>query len=374
VGPLFVSLAHEAAAETGPEEHEEAPVRRMLSAYFRAAKPQRRSLGEPQDALFADLSPAQVVALERFLATIRQTGRCVVITDLDGMLTAFSGSDLEQDTIEVLASYLAAGGVLAFSTDTAFDWFYARLLRPLVVELGPRSRLLARVLLILSGGTQIFIFQDGAYRLASGSAGRDRSRALDALVELSNERRFPGVPEIDPEGAVYLGDSFTPGGIDHAMADRVGMVIDVGDAMLENPDQPISNLHRAYLRTLEVLTAATAALNASSGTTLQESSLEVADTVLWTFERQQFPPGRRLRVRVRGSGFVHAGVTGEDGIWDPVYNVPLVPLAKGGYEAVLPSGVNAFTFFWTETPWTLRHPGHWEAGPRGARVFAATGK
>jgi hypothetical protein len=32
----------------------------------------------------------QVVALERFLATIRQTGCCVVVTDLDEMLTAFS--------------------------------------------------------------------------------------------------------------------------------------------------------------------------------------------------------------------------------------------------------------------------------------------
>jgi hypothetical protein len=31
--------------------------------------------------------------------------------------------------------------------------------------------------------------------------------------------------------------------------------------------------------------------------------------------------------------------------------------------------INAFTFFWTEAPWSSGLPGHWEAGPRGVRVF-----
>jgi hypothetical protein len=76
-------------------------------------------------------------------------------------------------------------------------------------------------------------------------------------------------------------------------------------------------------------------------------------------------------VRVGGSGFVHAGVARPGGVWEPVYNVPLMPLPEGDYEAVLPSGVNAFTFFWTETPWTPGHPGHWDRGGRGKRVFRA---
>lgn len=373
VGPLFVRLAHEAVGEAWPNQHGEARVRRMLSTYFHVATPERKSLGEVQDALFADLSPTEVVGLERLLATIRQTGRCVVITDLDEMLTAFSGGDLEEDTIEVLADYLAAGGVLVFNTDTSFNWFYARLLRPLIVELGPRSRVLANILLILSGGTEIFAFQDGAYRLLSSSAGRDRSGGFDALVGLSKKRRVAEVPELDPTSAVYIGDSFTPGGIDHAMAGRVGMVINVGDAMLETPDKPIINFRRGYLRTVEVLATATAALNESGRATLPVSPPEVGDTVLWTFERRLFPPGRRLRVRVAGSGFVHAGVTGADGAWEPVYKVPLMPLAEGDYEAVLPSGVNVFTFFWTEAPWTPGRPGHWERELRGGREFRAGG-
>jgi hypothetical protein len=72
--------------------------------------------------------------------------------------------------------------------------------------------------------------------------------------------------------------------------------------------------------------------------------------VLWTFERQRFPQRCRLRVRVGGSGFVHAGVIGANGAWEPVYNVPLVPLPEGDFEVVLPSGVNVFTSFWTEAP------------------------
>jgi hypothetical protein len=67
-------------------------------------------------------------------------------------------------------------------------------------------------------------------------------------------------------------------------------------------------------------------------------------------------------------------VTGSDGAWDPIYNAPLVPVPEGGYEAVLPSGVNVFTFFWTEAPWTPGHPGHWERGRRGTRVFMARGE
>jgi hypothetical protein len=151
----------------------------------------------------------------------------------------------------------------------------------------------------------------------------------------------------------------------------VGIVIDVGDAMLGATGKPIISLHRGYHRTIDVLVAAMAAMHESGRAALPPSQPEVGHTVLWTFERPLFSPGHRLRVRVTGSGFVHAGVAGSDGAWAPVYNVPLVPLPEGGYEAVLPSGVNVFTFFWTEAPWTAGRPGHWEHGRSGARVFRA---
>jgi hypothetical protein len=93
--------------------------------------------------------------------------------------------------------------------------------------------------------------------------------------------------------------------------------------------------------------------------------------MLWTFEHPQFVAGYRIRVRVVGSGFVHAGVAGSDGAWNRVYRIPLLPRPGGGYEAVLPAGVNAFTFFWTEAPWTPGHPGHWERERGRSRVFMA---
>jgi hypothetical protein len=372
VGPLFVRLAHEAAAgERSMEDRADADVRRMLTTYFRAAKSGRRSIEEIQQTLFVDLSPEQVMVLQRFLGTIRQTGRCVVITDLDEMLTAFSGGDLDHSTIDVLTDYLAEGGVLVFNSGSPFDWFYYRLLRPLIVELGPRSPLLASVLLVLCGGNEIYVFEDGAFRLVSRSTGTDTSEGFDALVRLSREGRFPWVPEIHPEREAYIGDSSAPAGIDHAMATRVGIVINIGDALLEVPGQSIINLHRGYLRTIDLIVTASAALKESGRAKVQESPPDVGDVVLWTFERKHFPPDRRLRVRVGASGYVHAGVARADGTWDPVYNVPLTPLPDGGYEAVLPSGVDRFTFFWTEAPWSPGHPGHWERGSEGGRVFKA---
>ena len=368
VTPLFVEQARQVSDDASPEGHSEAPVRRILRAYLQAATLNSKRLGEVQEALFSDLAPEQVVALERFLTTIRRTGRCVIVTDLDEMLTAFSGGPLADEMLDVVAEYLGAGGMLVFSTDTAFDWLYARLLRPLVVKLGPRSRLLGDVLLILSGGAEIFMFQDGAYVRVSSAATRDSSGGFEVLVNLLKEGRL-GLPALDPTSTAYIGDSRTPQRIDHAKARTVCVVIDVGDAMPTAAGRPIIDLHRSYRRTLAVIVAATAALGESGSAAPLQSSLEVGDTVLWTFERPHFPPGRRLRVRVGGSGFVHAGVSGPDGAWNPIYNVPLVAVPEGEYEALLPSGVNAFTFFWTEAPWTPGHPGHWERDRHGARVF-----
>jgi hypothetical protein len=334
------------------------------------ATPKRTTLAQVKKAFFTDLSPAQVVAIERFLASIRQTGRCIAVTDLDEMLTAFSGDSAEGGTIEVLADYLAAGGVLVFNTDTAFDWFYVRLLRPLIMELNAGSQLLSNVLLILSGGTEIFAFEDGAYRLIASGTSRNRSEGFDVLVGLSKERRIQGMPVLDPAGTVYIGDSTAPVGIDDALAARVGIVVDVGDAIPETSGRPVVSLHHSYRRTMDTIVTATGTMRDSRPTAVPPTS-DVGATVLWTFKRPQFPSGRRIRVRVGGSGFVHAGVANANGSWTRVYKVPLVPVAEGNYEAVLPSGVNVFTFFWTEAPWTPRHPGHWERGPIGTRIFEA---
>jgi hypothetical protein len=369
VTPLFAELARKALSSAPRSGYGDEHVSRILSSYFKATQPKGETPAEGRAALLADLSPPQVVALERLLATTRETGRCALVTDLDEMLTAFSGGALVENAVRVIVDYLSAGGILVFGTDTAFDWLYARLLRPLIVELGPRAPLLVRAPLVLSGGTRTFAFHDGAYQLISRQADPDRARGFDVLVELS--KTFPGMPAIDPEQTAYVGDSTAPGRIDHALASRVGLVVDVGDSVLDASRKPLAGLQRGFHRAIDVLVAATRAMPEPGSAVPPAREPEVGDTVLWTFDRPDVPPGRRLRVRVSGSGFVHAGVSGDDGVWSPVYNVPLVPLPEGNYEAVLPPGVNAFTFFWTEAPWTPGRPGHWEHGRSGPRVFRA---
>jgi hypothetical protein len=370
VSPLLVELARQAASEPVHHEQGEEGIRHMLTAYLKLATPKRTTLAQVQKAFFADLSPAQVVAIERVLASIRQTGRCIAITDLDEMLAAFSGNSAEESTLDVLADYLAAGGVLVFSTDTAFSWFYVRLLRPLIMQLGARSPLLSRVLLILAGGTEIFGFEDGAYRLIARGSSRNRSEAFDTLVKLSRDPAIQGMPVLDPAATVYIGDSTAAAGIDSTLKGRVGIAVDVGDAIPETSGRPVVGLHHSYRRTMDMLVSATGTLRDSWPTEVPTSA-DVGDTVLWTFEQPHFPPGYRLRVRVGGSGFVHAGLTGSDGSWSRVYRVPLLPRPEGGYEALLPSDVNVFTFFWTEAPWTRGRPGHWERGSTGPRTFKA---
>jgi hypothetical protein len=375
VAPLFVELARQAESAAAHPRHDEAGVKQMLGTYLEMARGKPRTLDDVQRALFADLSPAQVVTIERFLATVRQTGQCLAVTDLDEMLTAFSGKGPEEDAIEVLAEYLRAGGALVFRTDSAFDWFYVRLLRPLIVELGPRSPVLSNVVLIVSGGAAIFAFEDGAFRRIANGVNRDGSRGLDVLGAES-DTRLEGMPVLDPSRTVYIGDSTAPGGIDPALAGNVGFVIDVGDAMPETAGEPLTGLHHGYRRTIDTIVATTAAMRESGRTPPAPGppEPEVGETVLWTFEQPRFPPGRRVRVRVGGSGFVHAGIEGANGRWSRVYNVPLVPIPAGGYEAILPAGVNVFTFFWTEAPWANGRPGHWERGPGRATVFRARGE
>src|SRR4030095_15019312 len=101
------------------------------------------------------------------------------------------------------------------------------------------------------------------------------------------------------------------------------------------------NVHHSYRRTIDTLMAATAAMRAASGSlSVLQPSPEGTHAMVWTFEHPEFPPGRRIRVRVTGSGFVHAGVAGPDGTWNRVYRVALLPMSRGGFEAVLPCGVN----------------------------------
>src|SRR5262249_39910389 len=157
---------------------------------------------------------------------------------------------------------------------------------------------------------------------------------------LSRDRRIASMPALDLAGVVYIGDSTAVGGFQAELAGKSGVAIDVGDAIPESSEKPLLNIHHSYRRTIDTFTAATATMRTASGSfqVHQPSPPELADPTVCTFEHPQFPPGRRIRVRVNGSGFVHAGVASRDGAWNRVFRVPLIPMPSGGYEAVLPFG------------------------------------
>ena len=229
-----------------------------------------------------------------------------MMTDLDDTLTAFFGSDLDDQTVAALAGYLEAGGILVFNTGAPFDWFYARLLRPLIAELVARrgcAGLLAQVLLILSAGNQISVFHQGGYRLIWHGQGRDKGGGLDELIRLSQASDL--VPHLDPRQMMYLGDAFGVGGIDRAVAGKAGIVVNVGPHAPGMPGTFV-NLGGGYRRTVEMFTAATAALQARGQARPAAAGQPAGDVTVWTFEYQDFPakgpgpgPGRRSRLRAR---------------------------------------------------------------------------
>ena len=373
---LLVSLARQAApdqrqtrADNVIQEH----LQQKITEYARTARRPRQVAGQRRGKLLVGLPPAQLVALDDFFRSVEHTGRSVVMTDLDDTLTAFFGSDLDDTTVAALADYLDSGGTLVFNTGAPFDWFYARLLRPLIAELVARhgsAGRLAQVLLILAGGNQISVFHQGGYRVISQGQRRDKGDGLNELIRLSHASDL--VAHLDPGQIMYLGDSFGAGGTDRAVAGKVGVVVNVGTRAPDTPGKFV-DLGGGYMRTVDVFTTAAGALQLPGHAPPAASGQQVGDATIWTFKHKDFPALGPVRVRVGASGYVHAGLTQANGRWAPVYDIPLIPTPDGAFEAVLPPDVDAFTFFWTEAPATPGHPGHWERQEQGGRIFRPAG-
>jgi hypothetical protein len=347
-------------------------TQQAVTGHTLAAAGARQAAGQRYGGLRLAPPLDQLPALDDFFRSAQRTGRCVVMTDLDDTLTASFGSDLDDRTVAALAGYLDAGGILVFNTGAPFDWFYARLLRPLIAHLvachGSAGRL-AQVLLILSGGNQISVFRQGGYRLVFHGRGRDKGDGVDELIRLSHASDL--VPHLDPGQMMYVGDAFGPGGIDRPVAGKVGIVVNVGPPVPGMPGKFV-NLGGGFTQTVSVFVAAAEALRASGRAPSHAAPEQIGDARVWSFEHQAFPAHGRVLVRVGAAGYVHVGVTQPDGRWAPVYEVPLIPTPGGAFEAVLPPDVDAFTFFWTEAPRTPGHPGHWEREERGGRIFQAS--
>jgi hypothetical protein len=366
--PMFVELVHQA--------HDLHPtrdgLRELLTPHLRSLRERERpTIAQRWAKVGTAVDPDDRTLLERFLSRVQESRRCVLVTDLDDTLTAFFGGDLDRDTLRAVAGYLRAGGALVFNTGAPFDWFYARVLHPLLAEPAPEHGLLARVALVLAGGQDLYLPDDGAFRLLSHRSGRHKAEGLTDLIRHTRGGESPAWRDLNTAEMMYLGDSYQLDGIDHPMAGRVELVVNVGPPMTGMPGAFV-NARRGHRFTIDLLELAAHALRDAGADTTTETPVPPGDRdAPWTFARKWFPHGRRVHVHVGASGYVHAGVTGPGGAWQRVYEVPLVPAQQGEYQAVLPPDVDVSTFFWTEPPHTPGHPGHWERQASGGRVFHA---
>jgi hypothetical protein len=172
VSPLFVELARRAASESLQHEQGRKTGKRSSPPTSRWQSPNLRRLPMFRRPSLRTCLPRKSCRSNSSSSEIRRAGRCVVVTDLDEMLTAFSGESSDDSTMDVLKDYLAAGGILVFCTDTTFDWIYVRLLRPLLVALAPNTHLLSQLLLSLSGAPS-----SSSSRTARTSSSRARRTA-----------------------------------------------------------------------------------------------------------------------------------------------------------------------------------------------------
>jgi len=89
------------------------------------------------------------------------------------------------------------------------------------------------------------------------------------------------------------------------VAGKAGIVVNVGPHAPGMPGTFV-NLGGGYRRTVEMFTAATAALQARGQARPAAAGQPAGDVTVWTFEYQDFPakgpgpgPGRRSRLRAR---------------------------------------------------------------------------
>jgi hypothetical protein len=309
---------------------------------------------------------------EHFLSRrlrILQRDNCVplISSDLDDTLVPF-GAVIGDKELSALTAYLETGAHIAFNTLAPKEWFYYRVMEPMIIRFHQTSRihLLKQVHWIVSGGQEIFVYEHhhGSYRRTFFADHRSKAEGLWHLL-----RHLPDVALL-----AFYGDRFDDtendgNAIGH---DAIPLVINVGadqQVRLSTNKQVFLNTVEkgpsVTLRHLAFLTAALSDLLPHGISTKESAFTESSENRRrWRFERANVrpgPPERPFEVEVEGPGFVWSwNEMGESHLTALIRPAGQQPDDRSLYIATLPQKATAFTFFWTggDDTKTGRSAGH----------------
>jgi len=308
--------------------------------------------------------PAQDLVAAHLLKILGGGKLPLVSMDLDDTLLPF-GKIISELELEAVLAYAQAGGQLAFNTLAPKEWFYLRVIEPLVHLLYRNNctSLLCRLHWIVSGGREIFVFDSsnhGYQRIYAAATGSKAEGLLHLLRHLNGNLTL----------LAFYGDRFDdPENDGNALGIReIPLVINVGDDQQipqVNAGQVFLNaVEKGPATTLRHMGFLTAKLRERSAQVLQVEASKSGVPAAWQLWRFGASPygGKPQGVEVYGPGFVwswnHQGLSYLTALVRPVEN----SILENVYRARFPSGIAGFTFFWTGGPDTAsgQAAGHWE--------------
>jgi hypothetical protein len=319
--------------------------------------------------------------LKVWVEALLEAGRVpVTFVDLDDTLTSHYGALIEPDAVTALGHVAEAGGLVGMNTGADIVWAGER-------ALCETERHFSFPFLLLASGKRVYAWVDsrGAY-VQLPIRAQDKGHALRSLAEYL---------DIPLDHFIYIADFPKAGdrqeGIDDpVLREPVGVVVNVGghrppeaitcawqQTLLLKPErvgqgsvgtgctatvQYLSSIAEIMRRAryTEHAKAFRAELMKVVERTLSIPRAPSREHRVWTFQQRTPEAGvdQSIRIRVRGQGMVHAGVSRE-GRWNRIYDVPLREVSPGMWEAtLLDPEVNEFTFIWYD-PHRLGK-GHWE--------------
>lgn len=280
--------------------------------------------------------------------------------DLDDTFLPF-GKPIGFRELDLLIAYAGAGGHFVFNTLAPKEWFYLRVIEPLVRACYSRhdASPLSRVHWIVSGGREIFTFDPASqsyrriFAASSGSKADGLSQLRSILDPNVSLLALYGDRFDDPQNdGNALGRADIPIVINLGADQRAGRS-DAGQVFVNSAEKGPS----AALRHLVAVTEQLCALGpqAARGRESASTNDRTITDKTWRFETAETSRNPRAVV-VNGPGFVWS--------WSPRGTSYLGALMRSGgvYYARLPEDITGFTFFWTGGPDAASgtEPGHWE--------------